>query len=193
MNKKKEWKEWRKKKYLNQTSSSVQHNQKSSDAPTPRLALHFSSRWTSEAPVSGASACQLTAAWGGRVRWRGGEGRGGAAGSSGWFLINFPELFLDLGRQGVKEVLLHHQASPLELPALAQLHRQTLQPVAPQLQLRQCRQLAEARRQRLQAVVAQVERAQLLALEQLVGQALDLQRRRGGRRKSGGISISHCQ
>lgn len=120
-----------------------------------------------------------------RLRREGeGTGRGrGAAGSSGWFLINLPELFLDLGGQGVKEVLLHHQASPLELPALAQLHRQTLQPVAPQLQLRQCRQLAEARRQRLQAVVAQVERAQLLALEQLVGQALDLQRRRpaGGR------------
>lgn len=118
-----------------------------------------------------------------------GEGGGGG---SGWFLINFPELFLDLGGQRVKEVLLHHQARPLELPALAQLHRQTLQPVAPQLQLRQRRQLAEARRQRLQAVVAQVERAQLLALEQLVGQALDLQRRAGGRRKKGvGISSTH--
>lgn len=132
--------------------------------------------------MSGASACELTAARGG---WE--------ARSSGWFLINFPELFLDLGGQGVKEVLLHHQARPLELSALAQLHRQTLQPVAPQLQLRQRRQLAEARRQRLQAVVAQVERAQLLALEQLVGQALDLQRRRGGRRTNGGISISHFQ
>lgn len=157
-----------KKNDLNQSAVWFCTTRKGSWAPT-RLALHFSARLTSEAPCVRAPASELAA----------------AEGSSGRFLINFPELFLDLGGQGVKEVLLHHQARPLELSTLAQLHRQTLQAVAPQLQLRQRRQLAEARRQRLQAVVAQVERAELLALEQLVGQALDLQQRRGGRRENG--------
>lgn len=142
--------------------SLIQHDQTSPEAPTPPLA---------PLNLSGSGVRGLGVWTPGCVCvWS----------SSGWFLINFPELLLDLGGQGVEEVLLHHQARPLELPALAQLHRQALQPVAPQLQLRQRRQLAEARRHWLQAVVAQVERAQLLALEQLVGQALDLQRR-GGR------------
>lgn len=108
-----------------------------------------------------------------------GSGEGGSAPRwpsvlSGRFFVNLPQLLLDLGGQGVEEVLLHHQARPLQLPALAQLHRQAFQAVSSQLQLRQPRQLPEAGRQRLQAIVSQVQSAELLALEQLVWQALNL-------------------
>lgn len=124
-----------------------------------------------------------------------GEGRGGGApvgqyrfstpgprSSSRLFFVRFPHLFLDLRGQRVEEVLLHHEAGPLQLPALAELHGQTLQPVASQLELREPGELPEPRRQRLQAVVAQVQSAKLLALEQLVGQALDLWFKRGRNR-----------
>lgn len=108
-----------------------------------------------------------------------GSGEGGSAPRwpsvlSGRFFVNLPQLLLDLGGEGVEEVLLHHQARPLQLPALAQLHRQAFQAVSSQLQLRQPRQLPEAGRQRLQAIVSQVQSAELLALEQLVWQALNL-------------------
>lgn len=93
---------------------------------------------------------------------------------SGRFFVNFPQLLLDFGGKGVEQVLLHDQARPLQLPALAQLHRQAFQAVSSQLQLRQPRQLPKAGRQRLQAIVSQVQSAELLALEQLVWQALNL-------------------
>lgn len=93
---------------------------------------------------------------------------------SGRFFVDLPQLLLDLGGQGVEQVLLHDQARPLQLPALAQLHRQAFQAVSSQLQLRQPRQLPKAGRQRLQAIVSQVQSAELLALEQLVWQALNL-------------------
>lgn len=49
---------------------------------------------------------------------------------SSLFFVNFPQLFLDLCGQGVEKVLLHHQAGPLQLSALAKLHGQTLQTVS---------------------------------------------------------------
>lgn len=97
-------------------------------------------------------------------------------------LVGPPQLLFDLRRQRVEQVLLHHQAAPLQQPALAELHRETLQPVPSQLQLGQRRELPEARRQRPQAVVPQVQSAQLLALEELRGQSLDL--RFGGGRET---------
>lgn len=95
---------------------------------------------------------------------------------SGLLLVSPPQLLFDLRGQRVEQVFLHHQAAPLQQAAFAQLHRQALQAVAPQLQLGQPGELSEARGQRLQAVVSQVQSAELLALEQLRGQSLDLKR-----------------
>lgn len=96
---------------------------------------------------------------------------------SSLLLIGPPELLFDFRRQRVEQVLLHHQAAPLQQATLAELHGETLETVPSQLQLRQPGELSEARRQRLQAVVSQIQSAQLLALEQLRGQSLDLERR----------------
>lgn len=96
---------------------------------------------------------------------------------SSLLFIRPPELLFDFRRQRVEHVLLHHQGAALQQPTLAQLHRQALQTVASQLQLGQAGQLSETWRQRLQAVVPQVQSTQLLALEQLRGQSLDLERR----------------
>lgn len=99
---------------------------------------------------------------------------------SGLLLVGPPEPFLDLGRQGVEQVLLHHQATALEQRALAQLHGQALQPVAPQLDLGEVGQLAHPRGQRLQHVVAQVQGPQFPALEELRGQRFDLEGKEQG-------------
>lgn len=56
---------------------------------------------------------------------------------SGLLLVSPPQPLFHLGWQRVEQVLLHHQAAALEQRALAQLHGQALQPVAPQLDLGQ--------------------------------------------------------
>lgn len=88
-------------------------------------------------------------------------------------LISPPQLLFDLRRQRVKQVLLHHQAAPLQEPTLAELHREALQAVSSQLQLRQTGELSKSRGQRLQAIVSQIQSPQFLALEQLWGQSLN--------------------
>lgn len=61
---------------------------------------------------------------------------------SGLLLVGPPEPLLHLGGQRVEQVLLHHQTTAFQQRALAQLHGQALQPVAPQLDLGQVGQLA---------------------------------------------------
>lgn len=86
-------------------------------------------------------------------------------------------MLLDFRRQRVEQVFLHHQAALLQQPAFAELHREALKTVAPQLQLGQPGEFPEARRQRLQAVVPQIQSAEFLALKQLWGQSLNLKQR----------------
>lgn len=62
---------------------------------------------------------------------------------SSLLLIRPPKLLFDFRWQRVEHVLLHHQAAALQQPTLAELHRQTLQTVASQLQLGQAGQLSE--------------------------------------------------
>lgn len=94
---------------------------------------------------------------------------------SGLLLVSSPEPFLHLGGQRAEQVLFHDQATALQQWALAQLHRQAFQPVAPKLNLRQVGQLTHSRGQRLQYIIAQVQSPQLPTLEELWGERLDLQ------------------
>lgn len=91
-----------------------------------------------------------------------------------------PELLFNLSGKGIENRLLDDQAAALQQFTLSQLHRQTLQPVPPELQLRQVDQLTETRGQRLQVVIAQVQSAQLLTLEQLRRKLLNLRARQKG-------------
>lgn len=52
---------------------------------------------------------------------------------SSLLLIRPPKLLFDFRRQRVEHVLLHHQATALQQPTLAELYRQTFQTVSSQL------------------------------------------------------------
>lgn len=96
---------------------------------------------------------------------------------SGLLLVSPPQLLLDLRGQRAEEVLLHNDGAALQQPTLAQLHREALKPVPPQLQLGQAGQLSDTGGHGLQAVVAQVQGPQLPTLEQLGWESLNLKHR----------------
>lgn len=95
-----------------------------------------------------------------------------------------PELLFDLSGKRIENWLLDNQAAAFQQFTLSQFHWQTLQPVPPELQLRQVDQLAETRRQRLQVVITQIQSAQLLTLEQLWRKLLNLKKGKMGKKHS---------